>query len=211
MSQIKIVLILAFATVFVSCNEELSESTLIGIQPFSKFKEKELNVLIDSIEYTYGCKAVVLPQAKLPKNMMTFIKSPRYRADSILNWLDRNRPDTIDLMLGIIKKDIAITKRDKLTGKVKSPASKYTDWAIFGLGRVNGRSCVVSTHRLHKRANKALFYKRFTRIANHEIGHVLGLHHCPNENCLMNDANETIKTIDNSTGVLCEDCYFNIF
>ena len=142
---------------------------------------------------------------------MTFIKSPRFRADSILNWLDRNRPDSIDIMLGVTKKDIAITKIDKLTGKVKSPASKYTDWGIFGLGRVGGYSCVVSAYRLHKNAGKTKFYKRFTRIANHEIGHVLGLYHCPESNCLMNDANETIRTIDSSTGILCEKCRSGIF
>ena len=197
--------------VMVNCTRTVSKTTLIGIQPFSEFSKTELNVLIDSVERAYGCRTVVLPEAKLPKHMMTFVKSPRFRADSILNWLDRNRPDSVDLILGITKKDIAITKRDKTTGKVKSPASKYTDWAIFGLGRLNGHSCVVSTYRLHKNASTALFYKRFTRIANHELGHVLGLPHCPTPDCLMNDANETIKTIDKSNGVLCKECHQTIF
>ena len=69
---------------------------------------------------------------------------------------------------------------------------------------------MVSSNRLHKGVDQAGFIKRLTRIACHEVGHVQGLHHCPEENCLMNDANERISTIDNSTGELCSKCWDKI-
>jgi len=48
------------------------------------------------------------------------------------------------------------------------------------------------------------------RISTHEVGHVLGLPHCPTPKCVMNDANESIKTIDKSTGDLCDKCWTEI-
>ena len=41
------------------------------------------------------------------------IKSPRYRADSILRILKREKPDSIDYLIGILNKDISTTKRDR--------------------------------------------------------------------------------------------------
>jgi len=121
---------------------------------------------------------------------------------------DSHRPDSIDILLGLTNQDISITKYDG--NKIKDPEWKYKDFGIFGLGRVNGTVCVVSSNRLHKGVSSKTFYKRLTRISCHEVGHVLGLRHCPEEKCLMNDANESIKTIDKSTGNLCESCWTKI-
>ena len=54
----------------------------------------------------------------------------------------------------------------------------------FGLGRIGGDACVVSSNRLHKGVSDEKFYKRLTRIACHEVGHVLGLRHCPGKELL---------------------------
>ncbi len=187
------------------CTKPLHETT-IGIQLLGQFTDQELNTVKDSIITTYQCKIEYLPKIEVPEEHVTRIKSYRYRADSLLNLLDRTRPNEIDIMLGLTDIDIAITKLDKKTGKIKYPKSTYVDWAIFGLGRVNGHSCVVSKFRLKKGVNEKKYLKRLTRICNHEVGHVLGLRHCPTDECLMNDANETIRTIDKSTGKLCQSC-----
>jgi len=192
-----------------ACTSPVNEKT-IGLQLFNRFSSEELSAIKDSIIKTYDCTVKVLPIAEVPSSVVTRIKSYRYRADSLLNLLDKLQPDSIDMMVGLTSTDIAITKIDRQTGKIKNPASTYTDWAIFGLGRINGISCVISNHRLKKGASHKKYLKRLTRICNHEIGHVLGLRHCENSNCLMNDANETIKTIDNSTGVLCSACHSKI-
>ncbi|MFK8037092.1 MAG: hypothetical protein AB8B74_02285 [Crocinitomicaceae bacterium] len=193
-----------------ACQKRISYKT-IGLQLLDEFTESELAVISDSLIHTFQCRVVVLPIKKAPDSHITRIKSFRYRADSLLNFLDQQKPDSIDVMLGLTKTDIAITKIDKETGLVKTPKSTYTDWAIFGLGRVNGYSCVVSNYRLKKRVSNSGYLTRFTRICNHEVGHVFGLRHCPTLNCLMNDANETIKTIDKSSGKLCDSCRSIIF
>ena len=193
-----------------SCSK-MFKYKIVALQPFENLSAEEIQTVRDSIQYTFDCKIIILPIKKVPNQYITRIKSFRYRADSILNFLDKIKPDSVDIMLGLTETDISITKKDKITGKTKLPISKYTDWAIFGLGRVNGHSCVVSKKRLHSNVSNHTYLKRLTRICNHEVGHVFGLRHCPTKKCLMNDANETIKTIDKSSGKLCKSCQNKIF
>lgn len=39
-----------------------------------------------------------------------------------------------------------------------------------------------------------------------ELGHNLGLPHCPNKKCFMQDGAESIKTVDKVNFNLCEKC-----
>ncbi len=183
---------------------------LIGIQPYGNIADREVDSVKNSIEKMYGFEVVVLNKVDLPEMAYTEIRYPRYRADSLLHWLTYHHPDSIDIAVGLTNQDISITKYKEGTREVKDPEWMYKDFGIFGLGSVGGNACVVSSNRLHKNVSSKTFYKRLMRITCHEVGHVLGLRHCPEPNCLMNDANESIKTIDNSTGDLCQDCWADI-
>ncbi len=207
--------ILIFSAVtFVYCEADIGEKLglepkskpLIGILPFSSIPDSEVDSVKNSIQKMYDFEVVVLDRENLPKMAYTEIRYPRYRADSLLKWLTDNRSNAVDIVLGLTNQDISITKYKNGSNEIKAPSWQYRDFGIFGLGRVNGSACVVSSYRLHKNIDDKTFYKRLCRISCHEIGHVLGLRHCPEPNCLMNDANESISTIDNSTGNLCEDC-----
>lgn len=188
-----------------------SGPTRVGIQPFGEVKQAEVDSVKSAIELMYDFEVVILDRISLPKMAYTEIRYPRYRADSLVKWISDHVPDTVDMVIGLTNKDISTTKyKDRKKKIIKEPQWQYRDFGIFGLGRVGGDACVVSSYRLHKNASTSLFYKRLTRISCHEVGHVLGLHHCPEKSCLMNDANETIKTIDNSTGELCEKCWSEI-
>lgn len=187
------------------------EKNIIGIQPLGDVPENEILAVKETVKDMYGFAVVELDQQPMPDMAYTEIRYPRYRADSILTWLleddyQSSIPDSVNIVLSLTKSDISITKYNKETGEIKDPEWKYKDYGIFGLGRINGGVCVVSSHRLGNGVSKKIFEKRLTRIACHEVGHVLGLPHCPVEKCLMNDANESIKTIDKSTGVLCQNC-----
>jgi len=188
---------------FISCQKTLDKKTVVGIQAydgFSKSKIKEVAKIIDSF---YNVRTVILPEKELYATAFVNIKSPRYRADSIIHIQNRNLPDSLDFIIGLTDKDISTTKTSK--GKMLQPASKYKDWGIMGLGFCPGQSCVVSTFRL-KHKNQKLHLERIKKVAIHEFGHNLGLPHCKNKHCVMTDAVENIATIDKESLSLCEDC-----
>lgn len=209
LNQAILLIVIAF---FVSCSESggfgsWNSKKVVGIQPFGDISLSEIDSVKSSIIEMYEFEVVILNHQPLPKNAYTEIRYPRYRADTLVQWLSDNRPDSIDIIVGLTNKDISVTKYKGNTREIKEPVWQYSDFGIFGLGRVGGHACVVSSNRLNGNASTKAFYKRLTRITCHEVGHVLGLHHCPKEGCLMNDANEKIATIDNSSGVLCESCW----
>ncbi len=180
------------------------ETVSVAVQPLGKYDKELADTLVQAIERYYGFTTYLLPQQSMQEHFFVHIKSPRYRADSIIHYLRQHTPDSINYVLGFTRHDISTTKRDE-DGNIKQPESKYTDWGIFGLGFRPGPSCVVSTHRLGGKG-RTREIDRVKKIALHELGHNLGLPHCPSENCFMRDAAETIKTIDAVTLNLCNNC-----
>lgn len=194
-------------SIFVSCEETENPNQyftkIIGIQPLGSVDSKLLDTVNHSLQLFYGYEVITLPKLELPESAFINVKTPRFRADSIIRLLKKIKPDSINYIIGITEKDISTTKRDK-NGNVKKPISKYEDFGIFGLGFCPGNSCVVSTFRYQK--NKTKLLDRITKISSHEIGHNLGLKHCPNTDCVMQDAAEKISTIDNVKMKLCKEC-----
>lgn len=178
------------------------KETKLAILPYEKFPSEYSTLIAKNLKEFYGFDSVIiLPSQKLPKEAYTTVNTARYRADTILHILDRNTElDKYDFILALTESDISCTKN-------KEPKARYKDWGIFGLGQRPGQCCVVSTFRLGKtKVSEVKFLNRLVKICCHEIGHNLGLPHCPTKGCIMQDANETIKTIDGERGNLCGKC-----
>ncbi len=197
---------LLIITIFIisACNNKNTTNKTVGVINLGKVDKSLNDTVIEAIKTTYGFKVVDLGEETIPPNYYITIKSPRYRADSIIRHLKTTKPDSIDYVVGLTAFDISTTKRDA-KGDILKPNHKYSDWGIFGLGYVSGPSCVISSYRLTTK-NKNVFYSRMKKVVIHELGHNLGLPHCKNKNCVMTDAVEKISTIDNEGIELCEDC-----
>jgi len=176
----------------------------VGVIPYKGISTRKIDLIAKAITDYYGVTVKVLPQQGIPIAAFVTIKSPRYRADSLIAIQERNIPEGVGYILGLTEKDISVTKHDK-SGAIKSPEWRYNDFGVMGLAYCPGNSCVVSDFRL-KSGNKELQVTRFKKVVIHELGHNFGLPHCPDKRCVMTDAVESIKTIDGAKPGLCAAC-----
>ena len=190
----------------VNCGKEsaVNDQTTVGIIAYKGISTEKVDILKKAITSYYGVTVIVLSPRQLPENAFINLKSPRYRADSLIAIQQRTISKDIDYILGLTESDISVTKHDK-KGAIKQPTWRYNDFGIMGLAYCPGRSCVVSGFRLKNKDTK-LHMERFTKVAIHELGHNFGLPHCPDKKCVMTDAVESIKTIDNANPALCNAC-----
>jgi archaemetzincin len=194
-----------FTFLFFSCNKitKADASLTVGILPYGSFSKAKTDSVAAIIRSYYEVKVVILPHTKLPQSAFISLKSPRYRADSLLRY-QKSRIDTLDFIFGLTDKDISTTKRGPF-GKIKVPVWKYKDWGIMGLGNCPGNSCIISTFRI-KHKNPKIDIERLKKVSIHEFGHNLGLPHCIDKKCVMTDAVESITTVDREALALCKVC-----
>lgn len=77
---------------------------------------------------------------------------------------------------------------------------------VFGEARCPGQVAVISTTRLKPTPrNQRLFRERVLKEAIHEIGHTLGLEHCPDPSCVMHFSRH-IGDTDKKAASFCGDC-----
>lgn len=156
------------------------------IAPVREALERHLDVQVVSGER----------RAPLPASAF-YAPRRRYRAEVLLSFLDaqmRGQPAT-ERALGLTRRDISTT------------TERARDWGILGLASEGGRSGVVSSFRMRRRARDAEHAEwRMTTTAVHEVGHVLGLPHCAEARCLMRDAEGTMDTVDAGDGALGPSC-----
>lgn len=168
----------------------LKPVTTINIQPLGNVSPEYINLIKKSVKAFYGYDCKVMPQKEICKSMLSPIKK-RIDANRAL----RNNLSFDNLLL-ITEKDICYNK-DK----------NNPEWGIFGLGLRPGKTCIISTYRFSKNVSKQKTLERLEKVALHEIGHNLGLNHCTNnKECMMNDANGTIKQVDDEKVWFCEKC-----
>lgn len=111
----------------------------------------------------------------------------RYRADSLLLYLKKQTPKG-HVTLGLTSKDISCTNGD------------IPDWGIMGLSYCPGKASVTSTYRLSKKN----LLEQFFKTSIHELGHAMGLDHCPVKTCFMRDAEG--KNTTNEEKEFCPKC-----
>ena len=156
----------------------------VCVQPLGTHDARLLNLVVEGIRCQYGVEVVVRPALPMPRTAWHAARS-RHRADRLLAFLSRlDAPDC--LRVGFTSQDVSTT------------AHGVADWGVFGLGEVGGTAAVVSTFRLARRAMPQVLRERAVKVVNHELGHVLGLDHCPTPGCVMQDAAGTVATVDTS-------------
>jgi archaemetzincin len=81
---------------------------------------------------------------------------------------------------------------------------------VFGEAQLGGSCAVISAARLRQEfyglpGDGVLFYERCAKEGMHELGHTLGLVHCPAFDCVMHYSN-SIEDVDLKSASWCRDC-----
>jgi archaemetzincin len=142
------------------------------------------------LNQVFGFEVVVAKQINVPEN--SFNKGQnQYKAGEILGALKTQFTSGDEIKLGITELDLY------------APGLNF----VFGQAEPASGVAVISLFRLHD-DNK--FLKRVAKEAIHEIGHTLGLDHCPNINCVMHFSNSLHDT-DIKGSAFCSRCRPKLF
>jgi len=158
-----------------------------------RLPEGDLELIRQSLAYFFPNPVTILPPRELPKAAY-YSPRQRYRAEKLLDALSTQTPEDAQVVVGLTTVDISTTK------------GEYEDWGILGLATVSGRECVISRFRAARGAqNAAHTSQRLAKTVVHEIGHTLGLPHCPEHSCLMEDGKGSVLTTDHELD-FCAAC-----
>jgi len=168
--------------------------TTLYIQPLGQeLPDGDVALVKQALVQFYKLQVKLLPRADLPARAF-YKPRRRYRAEKLLTFLENRLPADGYRILGLTSVDISTTK------------GKYRDWGILGLATLDGTACVISSHRCHMRSKGVRHARiRLGKVAVHEIGHTLGLPHCPVRGCLMEDARGKVATCDREYDI-CSAC-----
>lgn len=123
----------------------------------------------------------------------------QYFAPKILSALGGYEQTKNEIILGIVDVDLYVEGLN----------------FIFGQADLVERKAIIATPRLRQeyygqKPNIKLLQRRALTEAVHELGHIFGLNHCPNPNCVMFFSN-TLRDTDTKGYKFCPICKRKIF
>ena len=162
----------------------------VCILPLREVEGQILAFLNAKLSKIFG-SARILGRSEIPEHAFNHLRM-QYNSTIILYSLPI--PSRCDVVLAVLDADI------------------YAEGLnfVFGEAELGGRRAIISLFRLKwgvteaKEAEEKL-KERALKEAVHEIGHVLGLSHCPNRMCVMHFSNSLLDT-DIKSWRFCEKC-----
>jgi archaemetzincin len=149
---------------------------------------------LSAVQSRFGLACEILSPEPRPDFALDILRD-QHDCFKILDWLESRFPFTGKWILALTNVDLSI------------PVLTF----VFGEARLGGRSAVISTFRLREEfygypTDDIVLLSRVEKEAIHEVGHMLGLTHCLDRNCVMYPSNNLLNTDVKSTR-LCPRCH----
>jgi archaemetzincin len=156
----------------------------ISIVPIGRPDGEQLRTLVEDLAGA-GFEAALDKPERIPSQALDRSRG-QYLADAFLAPLRRHVGERV---LGVTDVDL------------------YAEGLNFvlGLAQGHGRVAVISLARLGAETDPRRARARTLKEAVHEIGHTLGLGHCPDPDCVMHFSNRLADT-DRKSARFCEAC-----
>ena len=91
------ILLLLILPILFSCQSKIDKAHItVGIQPYKDFPQDKTDTISKIIAEFYNVKTKVLPVKVIDKKAFINVKSPRYRADSIIKFQKTIKPDSLE-------------------------------------------------------------------------------------------------------------------
>lgn len=175
------------------------EENIIYLQPigtFNSLQVKQIELVRQYLQIFFQLETKVLKDVSndiIPNKAKRIgdVGQEQFLAGYILtDVLKEEKPDKGVALMAITEKDL-----------YPKPEWNY----VFGLASYRDKIAVSSMYRMQKEADFNLSLDRLLKICSHEIGHMFGLYHCIEANCVMNGTNSMVET-DRHSLRLCSLC-----
>jgi archaemetzincin len=169
----------------------------IYLVPFDKIDKDLLDFLLENLPKIISYSVKKYLSLPIPSNAYNPERN-QYLSSLFLDILTKLKiPDSFKI-LGITNVDLY------------TPGLNF----IFGQAKLNGREALVSIARLDNSfyglpKDQEVLYIRSLKESVHELGHTLGLSHCPNPECVMHFSN-SISDTDRKSYNFCPICKLSL-
>lgn len=166
----------------------------IVLLPVGEIEGWVLDALEKDLETTFNCTVIRIKPMDVPEDALNRARG-QYDASLILRRVH-------GLMeLEDQDKGLGIADVDLYAGGLNF---------VFGQAEFGGQCAIISLTRLRQSfyslpENNAILSERTVKEAVHELGHVLGLEHCPDPECVMHFSNSLPDT-DRKGASFCSQC-----
>ena len=162
----------------------------IRIIPIGDIQPNILDIITRELNRRFKSKFILDSKINIPDSSYDKFRD-QYNAEMLLNELEKIKNPN--------EKIVGVTSYDIYSGDLN-----------FAFGEARKDVAIVSTNRLNptfygKPQNFDLLIKRTLKEVIHEIGHMFGLPHCHNHECVMYFAN-SVSYVDDKKDEFCKEC-----
>jgi len=159
------------------------------ILPLGTYNVDIVNDVYKLLVNVFGAEVKILNLLLIPEDLKDLYRR-QYNGLRVLNWLNTLIPSREGVLVGIADGDAYVSGLN----------------FIFGIADPTTGIAVVFLERLKADVTIDKFLIRVRKEVLHEVGHVLGLKHCPNKRCVMTFSNSIYDT-DYKECKYCRQCH----